>query len=86
MGTARGYKNDPDTNNLVCFGTFEEIFCGFCKPTSDEYDIRPERIREVIKVQDKIRRGKQYYKYDYACWWLEKHLDFYRNKKEDEEI
>lgn len=85
LGTVRGYKKDPETNQIVCFGTTEEIFCGFCKPTSDEYDTRPERIHEAIKVQDKIRRGKQYYRTDYVCWWLEKHLDFYRNEKEDEE-
>lgn len=86
LGTVRAYKKDPDTNQLVCFGTYEEIFCGFCKPTSNEYNTTPEKINKVIQAQDKIRREKQCYKKDYIyiCWWLEKHLDFYRNKKEEQ--
>ena len=85
LGTVRGYKKDPETNQIVCFGTAEEIFCGFCKPTSAEYNTTSEQINKSIQMQDKMRREKECYRTGYVCWWLEKHLDFYRNKKEAEE-
>lgn len=84
LGTVRGYKKDPDTNELICFGTFEEIFCGFCKPTSFEYDgVHTEE--GYIRVPDIIRKGKQYYRMERVRVDIKKHLDFYRNKKEAEE-
>lgn len=84
LGTVTGYKKDPETSRTICVGTEEEIFCGFCKPTSDEYDTRYNVERYTWVPDDKIRHGKQCYRMEPVHGYIEKYLDFYRNKKEED--
>lgn len=73
LGTVKAYTDD--------ILTYEEIFCGFCKPTSFEYDgVHTEE--GYIRVPDIIRKGKQCYRMERVRIDIKKHLDFYRNKKE----
>lgn len=83
LGTVKAYKyKDSDTNNSGCV-TYDEIFCGFCKPTRFEYEgVHSED--GVIRVPYVTRKGKQYYSMERVRCYIEKYLNFYRNEKEEE--
>lgn len=92
LGTLIGYKGNPITNTTELMGVETEIFCGFCKPSKNEYE--KTRIYEDCKhVTSKDEWNKMSssereafcYGHYKTYSWIEKHLDFYRNEKEDKE-
>lgn len=92
LGTLIAYKYNPITNTTDRVGVETEIFCGFCKPLKNEYEktmIYEDRKLMATKDEwDKMSSSEReafcYGRY-YVHSWIEKHLDFYRNKKEVEE-